>query len=79
MILVDLDDADKKNILSVPTNVTSEYVLGIVFWISDQSLGAIWLNRRQNYGVFVAYDSTTFVMREVRIFFVRAFIKLENI
>lgn len=52
--------------LQIPTTiVTNDHILGSVFWINDASLGAIWLNRRQNRGVFVAYDATTFVMSEV--------------
>lgn len=53
--------------LAVPPEVTIDYILGTVFWITDQKLGAIWLNRRQNLGVFVSYDATSFLMSEVTI------------
>jgi dipeptidyl-peptidase-4 len=33
-----------------------DHVLGIVFWISNTRVGAIWLNRRQNKGIFAAYN-----------------------
>mgnify|MGYP002655394567 CR=1 FL=1 len=52
--------------LSVPLDkVTSDHILGTVFWVNDSTLGAIWLNRRQNAAVFVTYDTTTFAMTEV--------------
>ncbi|CRK90577.1 CLUMA_CG004279, isoform A [Clunio marinus] len=52
--------------LPIPTTiVTNEYVLGRVFWINDETLGAIWMNRRQNRGVLVTYDATTTVMSEI--------------
>ncbi|KAG5675085.1 hypothetical protein PVAND_005017 [Polypedilum vanderplanki] len=41
--------------LNYPEKVTTDHILGTVFWITDTKLGAIWLNRRQNYGVFVSY------------------------
>lgn len=44
--------------LPFPTEVTQDHVLGIVFWISSTKLGAIWLNRRQNKGVFAVYTLT---------------------
>lgn len=53
--------------LAIPPEVTGEHILGTVFWINDQRLGAIWLNRRQNFGVFVSYDGPTFAMNEVNI------------
>jgi dipeptidyl-peptidase-4 len=43
--------------LNYPPSVSNDHILGTVFWISDTKLGAIWLNRRQNFGVFVAYSA----------------------
>jgi Dipeptidyl peptidase IV (DPP IV) N-terminal region len=66
LFIVDLDAPSNKRILPVPLDiVTDEHILGTVFWINDQSLGAIWMNRRQNRGVFVAYDATTLAMSQV--------------
>lgn len=39
--------------------VSSDHILGTVFWIDDENLGAIWLNRRQDRAVFVSYDTST--------------------
>lgn len=67
LFLVNLDGALVKVELSTPTNdVGSDHILGSVFWINERDLGAIWMNRRQNHGVFVAYDTVTNIRREVR-------------
>lgn len=55
----------KRSVLEIPAKVTGEHILGTVFWIDDQTLGAIWLNRRQNFGLFVAYDVNTEQMTEL--------------
>lgn len=65
LFLVNMQNSNKQE-LSVPTDkVTADHILGTVFWINDQTLGAIWMNRRQNRGVFVSYDATTFERTEV--------------
>lgn len=53
--------------LQTPTEiVTDDHILGTVFWINEETLGAIWLNRRQNRAVFVSYDTLTRAMNEVK-------------
>lgn len=55
--------------LETPTKiVTDDHILGTVFWINEETLGAIWMNRRQNQAIFVSYDTTTKAMNEVKIF-----------
>lgn len=46
--------------------VTGDHVLQSVQWINNNQLGALWLNRRQNVGVFQLCESTTNVCAEVR-------------
>lgn len=66
LFVVELANTANIRELTVPTDkVTEDHILGIVFWIDNESLGAIWLNRRQNLGVFVSYDTTSFAMTEV--------------
>lgn len=53
-------------VLPVPIDIVGEdHVLGSVFWINAQTMGTIWMNRRQNVGVIVTYDTTSHEMREV--------------
>jgi hypothetical protein len=62
---VNLLNPSVKNKLSIPEDVvSSDFVLGSVFWINDEELGAIIMNRRQNKGVFVAYNAVTFQQKE---------------
>lgn len=64
--MTDLVTSADNQKLTVPTGiVTADHILGSVFWINEETLGAIWLNRRQDRGVFVSYDATTLVMTEV--------------
>ena len=66
LFIVDVRNTFNRRELTVPLDkVTGDHIIGTVFWINDQSLGAIWLNRRQNRAVFVQYDTTTFEMDEV--------------
>lgn len=61
-IVDDLETATKQK-LQVPIDVVSnDHILGTVFWVNDQTVGAIWLNRRQNKGVFVTYDAPSYTM-----------------
>lgn len=66
LFVVELANTDNRQEVVVPLDkVTEDHILGTVFWINDETVGAIWMNRRQNRGVFVAYDTTTFAMTEV--------------
>jgi hypothetical protein len=66
LFIVDDLQAAKLHKLEVPLSIVSnDHILGTAFWVNDQTLGAIWLNRRQNRGVFVTYDASTFAMSEV--------------
>lgn len=54
--------------LEVPTEkVGEDHILGTVFWINDMTLGAIWMNRRQNTAVFVSYNAADFLINEVSV------------
>jgi hypothetical protein len=65
LFIVDLATISRRQ-LEVPLDVVSnDHILGTVFWVNDQALGAIWLNRRQNRGVFVTYDASSFAMSKV--------------
>lgn len=66
LFIVELTNTDNRQEVAVPLDkVNEDHILGTVFWINDATVGAIWMNRRQNRGVFVAYDTTTFAMNEV--------------
>lgn len=51
--------------LKKPTKILQEHLIGSIFWIDNQKFGAIWMNRRQNYGIFVSYDVETYEMEEI--------------
>lgn len=57
LVMEDLTDTYSNNLpIDTPiSKVGADHILGTVFWISDTKAGAIWLNRRQNYGVIVSY------------------------
>ena len=65
LFIVDLN-TELKTRLNVPLDiVTEDHILGTVFWVNDLTLGAIWMNRRQNKGVFVTYDASSLAMTKV--------------
>lgn len=63
LFIVELDGSDNPERVKLETPVVSivsaDHILGSVFWINDEQLGAIWLNRRQDQAVLVSYDAAT--------------------
>lgn len=62
LFMVELDGSDNPSRMKLepPVSiVSSDHILGTVFWINDEQVGAIWLNRRQDQAVLVSYDTTT--------------------
>ena len=59
LIVFDLITSGQKEMPIPIAKVSQDHILGAVNWIDNNHLGAIWMNRRQNYGTFMSYDVTT--------------------
>ncbi|CAO1395349.1 unnamed protein product [Diamesa tonsa] len=65
LIVIDLITSGEKEMPIPIAKVSQDHILGAVNWIDDNHLGAIWMNRRQNYGTFLSYDVATMDYKEL--------------